>query len=154
MIISNCHRIVGGTGEGITLITFQPINFLAMVNANTGTVTDPLHELHGKSLKGSILILPYAIGSSVGAYAIYSLREHGNAPNAVVCSKADIITASGCALANIPVVDLPSRTPLSSLKQGLKARVEADARRILVVFPSQSTPNKLNTSELFHAPVG
>ena len=33
---------------------------------------------------------------------------------------------------NIPVVDLPTGTPLSSLKQGLKARVEADARRILV----------------------
>jgi uncharacterized protein len=132
MIISNLRRIVGGTGEGKTLVTIQPINFLAMVNAYTGTITDPLHELHGKSLKGSVLILPYAIGSSVGAYAIYSLKEYGNAPNAVVCSKADIITASGCALANIPLVDLPDRIPFSSLKQGLKARVEADARRIVI----------------------
>jgi predicted aconitase with swiveling domain len=51
-----------------------------------------------------------------------------------VCSKADITTASGCALANIPVVDLPNGIPLSSLKQGLQARVEADARRIIVGF--------------------
>lgn len=134
MIISNCRRIVGGTGEGKTLVTIQPINFLAMVNARTGTITDPLHELYGKSLKGSVLILPYAIGSSVGVYAIYSLKEYTNAPSAVVCSKADITTASGCALANIPVVDLPDGTPLSTLKQGLKARVEADARRIVVGF--------------------
>ncbi|MDQ4066739.1 MAG: DUF126 domain-containing protein [Thermoproteota archaeon] len=133
MIISNCRRIVGGTGEGKILVTSQPINFLSMVNANTGTITDPLHELHGKSLKGSVFILPYAIGSSVGAYAIYSLKEYGNAPSAVVCSKADITTASGCALANIPVVDLPNGIPFSSLKQGLKARVEADARRIVVM---------------------
>jgi predicted aconitase with swiveling domain len=133
MIISNLRRIVGGTGEGKILVTIQPINFLAMVNAYTGTVTDPLHELHGKSLKGSVLILPYAIGSSVGAYAIYSLKEYGNAPNAVVCSKADIITASGCALANIPLVDLPNGIPFSSLKQGLKARVEADVRRIVIM---------------------
>ncbi len=132
MIISNCRRIVGGTGEGKILVTSQPINFLSMVNANTGTITDPLHELHGKSLKGSVFILPYAIGSSVGAYAIYSLKEYGNAPSAVVCSKADIITASGCALANIPVVDLPNGTRLYTLKQGLKTRVEADARRIIV----------------------
>ena len=123
-----------GTGEGKTLVTIQPINFLAMVNANTGTITDPLHELYGKSLKGSVLILPYAIGSSVGAYAINSLKEYGSAPYAVVCSKADIITASGCALANIPVVDLPNGMPLSSLKQGLNARVEADARRMVVGF--------------------
>jgi uncharacterized protein len=133
MIISNLRRIVGGTGEGKILVTIQPINFLAMVNAYTGTITDPLHELHGKSLKRSVLILPYAIGSSVGAYAIYSLKEYGNAPNAVVCSKADIITASGCALANIPLVDLPNRIPFSSLKQGLKARVEADARRVVIM---------------------
>ncbi|MDQ3854157.1 MAG: hypothetical protein M3299_15155 [Thermoproteota archaeon] len=51
-----------------------------------------------------------------------------------MCFKADIITASGCALANFPVVDLPSGTPLSSLKQGLKAKIEGDARRILVGF--------------------
>jgi predicted aconitase with swiveling domain len=133
MIISNLRRIVGGTGEGKILVTIQPINFLAMVNVYTGTITDPLHQLHGKSLKGSVLILPYAIGSSVGAYAIYSLKEYGNAPNAVVCSKADIITASGCALANIPLVDLPNRIPFSSLKQGLKARVEADAIRVVIM---------------------
>jgi predicted aconitase with swiveling domain len=134
VIISNCRRIVGGTGEGETLVTMQPINFLAMVNARTGIITDPLHELHDKSLKGSVLILPYAIGSSVGAYAIYSMKEYGNAPSAVVCSKVDITTASGCALAEIPVVDLPDGTPISILKQGLKARVEADARRIVVGF--------------------
>jgi phosphomecalonate degydratase small subunit len=134
VIISNCRRIVGGTGEGKTLVTKQPINFLAMVNAKSGTITDPLHELHDKSLNGSVLILPYAIGSSVGAYTIYSLKEYGNAPSAVVCSKVDITTASGCALAEIPVVDLPDGTPISILKQGLKARVEADARRIVVEF--------------------
>lgn len=136
MIISDCRRIVGGTGEGKILITIQPINFLAMVNAKTGTITDPSHELYGKSLKESVLVLPYAIGSSVGAYVIYSLKEYGNAPGAVVCSKADITTASGCALANIPIVDLPHGTPLSSLKQGLNARVEADARRVIVEFSS------------------
>jgi uncharacterized protein len=134
VIISNCRRIVGGTGEGKTLVTSQPINFLAVVNANTGIITDQLHQLYGKSVKGSVLIFPYAIGSSVGAYSIYSLKEYGNAPSAVVCSKTDITTASGCALANIPVVDLPNGTPLSSLRQGLKARVEADARRILIGF--------------------
>jgi uncharacterized protein len=134
VIISNCRRIVGGTGEGKTLVTMQPINFLAMVDVRTGTITDPLHDLHDKSLKGSVLILPYAIGSSVGAYAIYSMKEYGNAPSAVVCSKVDITSASGCALAEIPVVDLPDGTPISILKQGLKARVEADARRIVVEF--------------------
>ena len=136
MIISNCHKIVGGTAEGKILVTTKPINFLAMVNAKNGTISDPLHELYGKSLKGSILILPYAIGSSVGAYVIYSLKEYGNAPSAVVCSRVDITTASGCALANIPVVNLPQGIGLSRLQQGRKARVDADAGTITLA-PSQ-----------------
>ena len=47
MIISNCRKIVGGSGEGKALVTDQPINFLAMVDAKTGMITDPRHELHG-----------------------------------------------------------------------------------------------------------
>jgi predicted aconitase with swiveling domain len=135
MIISNCRKIVGGIGEGQMLVTTQPINFLATVDAKNGTITDRLHELYEKSLKGSVLILPYAIGSSVGAYVIYALKEYGNAPNAVVCSKIDITTASGCALANIPVVNLPHGTLLSQLGQGQRARVDADNGTITIQPP-------------------
>lgn len=134
MIISNCRRIVGGTGEEKILVSMQPINFLAMVNAKTGMITDPLHELQGKALKGSVLTLTYDVGSSVDGNAIYSLNEYGNASGAVVCSKADITTTSGYALANFSVVELPDGTPLSTLEQGWKARVEADAKRIIVGF--------------------
>lgn len=130
MIISNCKKIVGGSGEGPAVVTLQPINFLAMVDPKTGKITDPKHELHDKSIKGAVLVFPYAIGSSVGAYAIYSLRDYGTAPSAVVCTKADITTASGCAIANIPVVDLPKDAP--AIKNGAVTRVEADAGRITV----------------------
>jgi hypothetical protein len=130
MIISNCGKIVGGSGEGRALVTAQPINFLAMVDTKTGKITDPKHDLYGKSLKGSVLVFPFAIGSSVGAYAIYSLKEYETAPSAVVCARADITTASGCAIANIPVVNLPGVAP--AIKQGSVARVEADAGRIIV----------------------
>jgi len=130
MIISGCRKIVGGSGEGPALVTTQPINFLAMVDPRTGMITDPRHELHEKSLKGAVLVFPYAVGSSVGAYAIYSLREYGSAPSAVVCLKADITTASGCAIANIPVVDLPKGAP--AIKQGAFVRVEADSGTVKV----------------------
>lgn len=130
MIISNCKKIVGGSGEGPAIVTSQPINFLTMVDPKTGTITDQKHELHGKSLKGTVLMFPYAIGSSVGAYAIYSLKEYGAAPSAVVCIKADITTASGCAIADIPVVDLPEGAP--AIRETVVVRVEADAGTITV----------------------
>lgn len=125
MIISNCHRIVGGIATGPALVTSQPINFLAMVDTKSGLITDPKHELYNRSLRGSVLVFPNAVGSSVGAYVVHSLKESGNAPNAIVCSKADITTASGCAIANIPVVDLPQGTELSSIKTGLMTEVDA-----------------------------
>jgi len=130
MIINNCKKIVGGSGEGPAIVTAQPINFLAMVDPKTGMITDPKHDLHNKSIKDAVLIFPFAVGSSVGAYAIYSLREYGTAPTAVVCAKADITTSSGCAIADIPVVNLPVGAPV--IKQGAIARVEADAGKIIV----------------------
>jgi uncharacterized protein len=132
VIIYNCRKIVGGTGEGNTLVAAQPINFLAMVDAKTGAVVDPHHELYGRSLKGTVLIIPYTTGSSVGAYAIYSLKEYGAAPNAVICCRADITIASGCAIANIPLVNLPNGKELNTLRHDLIARVEADAGRIII----------------------
>jgi uncharacterized protein len=117
MIISNCHRIVGGIAEGFALVTNQPINFLAMVDPNSGRITAPEHELAGISVKDRVLVFPHSVGSSVGAYSIYSLKQNGNAPIAMVCLKADITTASGCAIASIPVIDLPKGTLLSTIEQ-------------------------------------
>ena len=85
MKISGCKKIVGGSGTGITLVTHQPINFLAMVDTKTGVITDPKHKLFGKSLKGTILVYPNAVGSSVGAYVFYSLAQNKVAPSAIAC---------------------------------------------------------------------
>ncbi|HVX03103.1 MAG TPA: DUF126 domain-containing protein [Nitrososphaera sp.] len=144
-ILEGCRRIVGGKGEGKALVSLQPINFLAMVDAKSGKITDPKHELYGRSLKDAVLVFPNAIGSSVGAYVFYSLKEARTAPSAIVCIKADITTASGCAIANIPVVDIPEemmrmmagaagKGTLSSLvKPGSRIKVDADAGRIITI---------------------
>jgi predicted aconitase with swiveling domain len=135
-MITGCRRIVGGKGEGEALVSSQPINFLAMVEAKSGRITDPRHELYGRSLKDAVLVFPNAIGSSVGAYVFYSLKEARTAPRAIVCIKADITTASGCAIANIPVVDIPEemvkKTPSlpSLIKPGSRIKVDADAGQI------------------------
>lgn len=99
--------IVGGTAKGMILSTTQPINFLSSVDHSTGKITDKNHELCGKFLKDSILIFPYAVGSSVGAYSIFALKSNGASPSGIICTlKTDITTASGCAIANIPLLEL------------------------------------------------
>ena len=99
--------IVGGTAKGMILLTTQPINFLSSVDNKTGKITDKNHELFGKFLKDSILIFPYSVGSSVGAYSIFALKSNNVSPSGIICTlKTDITTASGCAIANIPLLEL------------------------------------------------
>jgi predicted aconitase with swiveling domain len=99
--------IVGGKAKGMILLTTQPINFLSSVDHLTGKITDKNHELFGKFMKDSILIFPYSVVSSVGAYSIFALKSNNASPSGIICSlKTDITTASGCAIANIPLLEL------------------------------------------------
>ncbi len=119
-----CRTIVKGNDEGEVLVTKQPINFLTMIDLKTGAVKDEKHELYKKNIANKILVFPNAIGSSVGAYSIYALKGSHVAPKAIVCSKADITTASGCAIANIPLVDSPE-SDVFGIKSGSTVKVDA-----------------------------
>ena len=96
--------IVKGDAQGYILKSSKPINFLGTVDKKTGHIQDKDHPLYNKPMKGHILVFPHGIGSSVGAYTIYSLKSNDTAPAAMVCTKADLTVATGCALANIPLV--------------------------------------------------
>lgn len=120
-----CRAIVRGIGEGEVLVTRQAINFLTMIDLESGVVKDDKHELYRKTIADKILVFPNAIGSSVGAYSIYALKINNVAPKAIVCSKADITTASGCAIANIPLVDNPENG-LLAIKSGSTISVDAE----------------------------
>ena len=98
------QTIVKGKATGKTVKTNSPINFLGTVDKKTGVIQDKNHELYQKSVGNSILVFPHGIGSSVGAYTIYSLKSNNSAPLAMICQKADLTVASGCALANIPLI--------------------------------------------------
>jgi predicted aconitase with swiveling domain len=102
-----CKVIVGGKASGSILVTKQPINFLSSVDQFTGMITDKNHELCGEIVKDHVLVFPYAVGSSVGAYSIFALKSNSVSPSGIICtSRTDITTASGCAIANIPLLEL------------------------------------------------
>ena len=122
--------IVKGKAQGQVMIAKKPINFLGAVDKKTGKIRDEKHDLFGKSLADKILVFPFGVGSSVGAYTIYSLKSNNCAPLAMICSKADMTTTSGCALANIPLV-LASKEEYDSLTDGKKILLDAESGKIL-----------------------
>ena len=117
--------IVQGTAKGIILKSNNPINFLGAVDKKTGVIRDQTHDLFQKSIRDVILVFPHGIGSSVGAYTIYSLKANNSAPRAMICQKADLTVASGCALANIQLV-IVTKEEYDSLGNGNEITIDND----------------------------
>jgi len=117
--------LVQGKTQGIILKSQQAINFLGTVDKKTGIISDKNHELYDKSIKNSILVFPSGVGSSVGAYTIYSIKSNNTAPLAMICQKADLTVATGCALANIPL--LVDDKMFTSLQTGEKISIDTES---------------------------
>ena len=99
-----CKRIVRGKARGAVLLLHEPLNFLGMVNTMTGEILSRNGGQGKDHLRDKILVFPNSIGSSVGAYTIFSLKCNTNSPRGIICTnKVDITTASGCAISNIPL---------------------------------------------------
>ncbi len=108
----------------------NPINFLGAVDKKTGLIKDSHHDLYQKSLKDSILVFPHGVGSSVGAYTIYSLKSNNSSPSAMICYKADITVVSGCALANIPLI-IVSQEQFVNFQDGKDFILDTESDKIL-----------------------
>lgn len=118
--------LVHGNVRGTILKSENPINFLGTVEKKSGIISDENHDLFNKSIKDSILVFPNGVGSSVGAYTIYSIKSNNSAPLAMICLKADLTVATGCALADIPLL-IVSDDEFNSLKTGMKIIIDTDS---------------------------
>ena len=122
--------IVSGKITGTVLKSDRPINFLGTVDKKTGVIGDENHDLFQKSIKDVILVFPNGAGSSVGAYTIYSIKSNGVAPLAMVCLKADLTVATGCAVAGIPLVTVTDEE-FSSIKDGTVISIDTDSSSLI-----------------------
>ncbi len=122
--------LVRGRAHGVVLKSENPINFLGTVEKRTGVVSDGSHDLSGKSIGGTILVFPGGVGSSVGAYTIYSIKSNNAAPLAMICKKADLTVVTGCALADIPLLTV-SGEQFDSIRDGTRLCIDTDAEPAL-----------------------
>ena len=118
--------LVAGKVQGIVLKSEKSINFLGTVDKKTGVISDKNHDLFDKSIKDTILVFPSGVGSSVGAYTIYSIKSNNTAPFAMICQKADLTVATGCALANIPLITI-SDEEFASITNGMNLSLDTDS---------------------------
>jgi len=125
--------LVQGKVKGVILKSEAPINFLGTVDKKTGIISDKNHELFEKTIKNSVLVFPSGVGSSVGAYTIYSIKSNNSAPLAMICQKADLTVATGCALANIPLVIITDEE-FSSIQNGQKISLDTESENPISII--------------------
>ena len=131
----NTHRvrpIVDGKARGSVLYSSEPIQFLQGVDPEKGFVSDPKSPIYEVPFLGRILVFPNTVGSSVGAYVIYRLKKNGKAPKAIVNQNTDITTASGCAIAGIPLFDL-SENDISILQKVKTVAIDAKKSELTII---------------------
>ena len=101
-----------GEGGGPLLVLERPLSFWGGVDPETGRVSDPRHPQHGESLRGSILVMERAIGSSSSSAIMLELLRNDVAPAAIVLGRTDAILVLGILVAeelgypSVPLVDV------------------------------------------------
>jgi phosphomecalonate degydratase small subunit len=115
-------RIISkGECKGEALTTMQPISFYGGVDPNTGEVIEKGHELHGKTVKGKILVFPNGKGSTVGSYTLYRMKKNGTAPVGIINKECETVVAVGAIISEIPCVD---KIDILQIRTGDLVRIE------------------------------
>jgi predicted aconitase with swiveling domain len=125
-VILRGRKVVGGSAEGVALVSSDPVSFYGGVDPDTGFIIEPGHACYGESISGKIFVFPTGKGSTVGSYIIYRMKKQGTAPVAIINVETEAILATGCVISGIPLIDKLDADPLKSLKTGMKLRVVGD----------------------------
>jgi len=108
----NGRVLVDGAAAGPLVRLGAPISFWGGVNPVTGKVSDPRHPDVGRSVAGTVLAIPGAVGSSSSSAVMLELIRNGVAPAAVLLDRSDAILALGVVVARelgrptLPVVEV------------------------------------------------
>ena len=118
-----------GKVEGEAVVCQQPVAFLSWEPA-AGVICQPGGELHGKSVKDKVVVYPCGCGG-VG-YPLYTLKEAGGGPKAIVNMKPYHQELVDAVLTQIPMVHGFDRNLLEIVKTGDHVTVDADEGIITV----------------------
>lgn len=134
--VADARVLVAAAGVGPLLRLRAPISFWGGVDPVAGTVADPRHPDHGRSIAGTVLLVPAAVGSSSSSAIMLELLREGTAPAAIVLGRADAILALGAVVgrelgyAPISIVEL-SPEALGGVADGDIVRIDEDGATFL-----------------------
>lgn len=130
-----CHRIVRGYGEGVALVSKDPICFY-LADPKSGVIKERGHQLFSQSVAGKVLIFPTGKASSaVQMDGLRKLMLNNSMPNAMVVTDVEPVLVSAAALLKIPLVDKLEKDPFGIIRTGDHVRVDATNGTVTVKKP-------------------
>ncbi len=126
------RKVVGGRAEGEALVTRDTISGWGGINERDGSIIERLHELHGQSFAGKVLVFPGAKGSSGWSAFFHMTRLNGVAPAAMIFNRMTTKIALGAVVTRVPAVTDCDVDPLETINTGDWVVVDADAGTITV----------------------
>jgi predicted aconitase with swiveling domain len=97
--------LVRGSATGPALLSLTPFSFLGDADIRTGMVVGERSDVRGRSIAGTVLIVPATRGSAGAWRFLVQLWKHGTHPVAIVTDDLpDPSVVQGAILASIPIV--------------------------------------------------
>jgi len=131
-IETRARVLIAGEAEGPLLRLAAPISFWGGVDPKSGTISDPRHPDHGRSIAGTVLAIPATIGSSSSSAVMLELLRGGKAPAALLLGTVDAILTLGVIVAremgygSIPVLALSADAIAALSANGVQLSVADD----------------------------
>lgn len=131
-IIIKCRCVYTGHGAGEALVTREGVGGWGSVEECSGTITERGHELEGQSIKGRVLVFPFAKGSCGWAKAFQNISHYGAGAAAMVIGTVDNRSALGAVTSHTPAVSDFDKDPFAVIETGDWVDVNADEGIITV----------------------
>ena len=132
--------ILGGHAQGPALFTDKAVNFTAAFTKpenllwfKKAEVRDRHHPWFKTSIKGKVLVIPAAIGSTHTGLVLLDLVRMKNGPAAILVGAADPLLVSGVILSevwydeSIPILECDTEAITASAKDGDVLEVDGEA---------------------------
>ena len=132
-------RLVGGEGSGELVVLSAPLSLWGGYDFESGKVRDASHPDVGRELRGKVVAMPAARGSSSASSALVESMRLGTAPAAIVLAQVDPILLIGGLVGEelygkrVPIV-VVSAAEWQQLRTGASASVDANEAAASIVL--------------------
>ena len=119
MTVVAARGIAHGRAGGPAMVSETPVSFLGDIDIRTGRIVNDESALAGRSVAGSVLVVPDTVGSAGSWRFLYQLFVHHMHPVAIVSvALPDSSLVQGAILAGIPVVCAPAVDAVTAFRDG------------------------------------